>query len=99
MSDGDPDMWQKISVVAINGERERGNGGVVLYDLENMTAKYVMIHELQSAEFVATLEDTLEDDENVNYFVVLEKDRSLHVSKISKAYCLQQYCKDQSTIA
>ena len=84
---------EPVLKIALEGERARGNGGAVWVDVEKETAKYLLPSEFTPEHFACKLNDELEADNHAHYFFVFERDRQLHISKVSKNSVLTSHCK------
>lgn len=78
------DFAQRVLSVALTGERNRGNGGIVLCNRSTDKIAYILVHEIESEELRETVGDLL-TEEGLRYFFILEeKDRKIHIWKVDK---------------
>lgn len=68
--------------VALQGEHERGDGGVVFVEDEHIG--YVLLHDVQPDAFRERLAEMVEEDERAHYFVVHKDGLNMHVAKIPR---------------
>ena len=75
---------QKCYKVACEGEGNRGPGGFIYTDEENIG--YLFLHELQVPDqFREKVEEIQEEDDAQSYFIVIQKESlNLHISKIKR---------------
>ena len=78
------DFIQKCYKVACEGEVNRGPGGLIYADEENIG--YVFLNELQVPEkFREKVEEIQDEEDAQSYFVVIQKESlNLHISKIKR---------------
>lgn len=74
-----------LVAVALRGEQSRGGGGAVLYNAETRAASYLFPSEFKVEAFREKLQEMIDDDGGEHFFVVVESDKQLHVSKMRKA--------------
>ena len=76
---------KRVLAVAMKGEQERGNGGVVLCNRDDDTIAYVLCDEISTEELRDSVREMLSDEGERFYYVVEETDRKMHIWKIDKA--------------
>lgn len=76
------DHVAKVAECAVNGERARGSGGVVLVNETSMA--YVLVDEIESEELRESLRDGLSEDGTHFVYIVMEKDRQVHIWKLDR---------------
>ena len=77
------EIIRKCHLIGCQGEKDRGNGGLIYCDDEEVG--YVFLNELNlpNTEFTEKIRELIE--ENSMYFVIIMKqDNALHVSKVAK---------------
>ena len=75
---------QRIAAVALTGERERGDGGVVLSNLDDNTASYVLLQELKNDALIEAVGELLSEEGRRYFFVLEERDRKINIWKMEK---------------
>ena len=84
----DPSFTAKCAVVAVKGERERGNGGAVYYNESTNEIGYLLIPEIEPQELQENVSDLLNDES----FVVLYKtEKEVHITKMLKMFAFQLF--------
>jgi hypothetical protein len=79
-----------VANTVLNGERERGSGGVVmLAKTPELKATYALVTEIPSAELREVVEDLLTEDGNEYVYVLegertVEDTRNVHIWKMSR---------------
>lgn len=88
--DGSLDRRALVADTVLNGERERGSGGVVmLAGAPELKATYALVNEIPSAELREVVEDLLTEDGNEYVYVLegertVEDARNVHIWKMSR---------------
>jgi hypothetical protein len=68
--------------VGLQGEADRGNGGVIY--LEDEKVGYMLLHEVEPQELRERLAAEIEDDDGRNFFILHRHEGSVHVSKLAR---------------
>ena len=76
---------QRIAAIALKGEKDRGDSGVVLSNISEGTASYVLVHELPNEELRDVVSDLLTEEGRRYFFVLEEQDRKVNIWKMDKA--------------
>ena len=77
------EFQQKILSVAMKGEKERGDHGAVLYNVDTRSLAYLLSHEFKVDDFREALEESLTDNPS-SYHVVMEENQQLHMYLLPK---------------
>lgn len=76
---------RRIFACLVEGEKERGTGGIALVHLVKDTVVYKLVHEIEHEEFRESVEDTLSEEGDQYMFVVEENSaRQLHLWKVPR---------------
>lgn len=79
MSDDHP--WKVWIQVALDGEKDRGDGGVVVVDNEQGVVAYLLVNELQPEGFREMMEDALQEEGKDFFFFCLKLPDGIKVLK------------------
>ena len=74
----------RIIDAGLKGEKDRGSGGAVLFDVANNTVTYLLIDEFNPPNFVDELRAMISEDANTHIFIVNLESDQYHIWKINR---------------
>ena len=77
---------QKCMQVAVLGESQRGNDGVVWYDLNENKVQYLISAEVEPKELRESVRELLSEDANENFIILVKQDMKVDITKVKKNF-------------